>query len=524
MPDAWRARAKGAALLLALLAIAVLTQAGALAPVLAGNINAVRLTRILSAGPDQPTASHYPVLPALEETAPSAALLDLPVAGRPWLRGRIALMQGQSAAADRLLSGLPAKTLRGGSMAGYDQLLAESLHAPDLTLARLNAGDIAEIPAPVRDQLILAQTDALAKGNGNEPAEVSVARAQLIRYLRPNDLFAAFLLAAEFSDRLTPAGLTEASQRLKHNDADAILPLDERLTPWVYAVIPELYRRGLWDRWQTAAALELVSDGCRAPQHAVRAVEQLAQIEPSAGEWKRALTRLASCRPGDSSDAGEGRPNVSPVADGEQVAAMLGAPEQPVTFGPELIANGDFEATYGRGRYPEWWLWGCPQMADPTDALFIGGPNRSAAGVHIVGLWKTAAFAGVCGFYQSDQYAMQARDIALPPSSTYLLTLDYRTQSLGDNEAGLHIASSPGVFYDGALGLPATGGAFRRLYLLGANPQEAPASIRLLLYGRALGRVDFSGVSLRQVQGNFQGPGVTLPVTKVLEPGHAAAP
>ena len=119
---------------------------------------------------------------------------------------------------------------------------------------------------------------------------------------------------------------------------------------------------------------------------------------------------------------------------------------------------------------------------------------------------------------------MGIREIVLPPSANYLLTLDYRTESLGDHEAGLHIASTPGVFYDGALGLPATAGALRRLYLLGANPQDEPVSIRLLLYANALGRVDFANVSLRQVQGSIESAGVALPVTKVLEVDHAATP
>lgn len=183
------------------------------------------------------------------------------------------------------------------------------------------------------------------------------------------------------------------------------------------------------------------------------------------------------------------------------IAQALGVSRTDVSLGPDLIVDdGRLEA---EPRDDGWSsaLWIKRRDKDYREGLFFPGIDRHEAlfghpSFRIHGLWAAN--------FPPDKYPSRGGfwgpPLSLKPMTPYVISFYYRTERLKDNEAGIFVGGNEQVFFPGLLPLPATGGKWRRVVLIGWNLRSEPSEIRPGLWSQGIGDIWFNEFSLREAK------------------------
>ena len=191
----------------------------------------------------------------------------------------------------------------------------------------------------------------------------------------------------------------------------------------------------------------------------------------------------------------------------ERIAAsqVLGVDVQDVVFGPNLVANGEFE--HWLADRPRSWAWSL--MAGGTDfapALFVGGSDggyspSGSPSARVQGLWLQQA-PGVgparAGFWQWDEASAQLGSIRLTPGAVHVVSLNYLTLDISSGAPSVWLSTGGSGCWANDRGLASTGGEWRHmLAICGPVPATAePVQPLVRLFGT--GTVLFDDVLIRE--------------------------
>lgn len=197
---------------------------------------------------------------------------------------------------------------------------------------------------------------------------------------------------------------------------------------------------------------------------------------------------------------------IDALDDQRAVAALLSVAPEAVSLGPNLLPEGDFEATVA--GVPKGWT-----IADyatgrsnsaPTAAFLAGSDPLVALEVddrtaRIDGLWMQHPGEGLFGLVGLRERARGSYMIDIQPQTIYALSGVYRTTSQADRISVSVGNSQSGLFQEW---LPSTSDTWRPFAFVGCLSGVANQQMQVLLSTRSTGQVWFDRVSLRSVDSN----------------------
>lgn len=194
------------------------------------------------------------------------------------------------------------------------------------------------------------------------------------------------------------------------------------------------------------------------------------------------------------------------------VARLFGVPLERLALGPNLLENGNFEEWGNEG--PLGWAWSNMSGQPPWNpGLFLGGMER-------VDVYAGQRAARVDGLWVAEEPGREgaragywATKIPLSPG-LYLLSLAYRTELASTGRVGVWVSGRPEVLFAGERWLPDTGGAWRRVLIVGRNTAtDGSIAVLLRLWGE--GTVWFDDVALRKIEGVESIEGLSFPLMEI---------
>lgn len=180
----------------------------------------------------------------------------------------------------------------------------------------------------------------------------------------------------------------------------------------------------------------------------------------------------------------------------DQAAAALGVSPADLSLGPELVANGGFEAQQALTGYPTGWQ---PALATAGTPWNLGAFVIEADAGHAAEGAAALRVDGLVVERRADREAAAAglvsQPITLGVGQPYVLSLAYCTAGVAP-EPSIFLANEAGVLLQ-EVGFPPTAGRWRRFVIVGWNRTDRDASVTPLLRLRSEGSVWFDSLSLR---------------------------
>lgn len=194
--------------------------------------------------------------------------------------------------------------------------------------------------------------------------------------------------------------------------------------------------------------------------------------------------------------------------DDRQIAAvLLGVPVEQVELGPNLVANGGFEVW--TDKRPAGWMVSDMATGSPWNrGRFVQGADGldvwDGIAARIEGLWLEPLShkePGRFGLWAWDEAQKDLQHIYLDAQRSYLIAITYRTQGVPDGKVTLWLTGDVTNALDREIGLPSTGGQWRRFARILCNPLYEPATIEPLVRIWTQGNVWLGDVTIRRVHG-----------------------
>lgn len=188
------------------------------------------------------------------------------------------------------------------------------------------------------------------------------------------------------------------------------------------------------------------------------------------------------------------------------VADLLSVAPEAVSLGPNLLPEGDFEATVA--GVPKGWTiadYATGRSNSAPTAAFLAGSDQLVAleaddrTARIDGLWMQHSGEGLFGLVGLRERERGTYMIDIQPQTIYALSGVYRTTSQAGRVSVSVGNSQAGLFQEW---LPPTNDAWRPFAFVGCLSDAANQQMQVLLSTRSTGQVWFDKVSLKSVGGN----------------------